>query len=89
MARDQTLIRDELVDVLMDKVRNDRHPSVDVLNMLEQLLDPLELEEYAGLLLDRVRNDRFPSWEMTYRLHKLAGRQLHAALAVRGRQLRG
>ena len=83
MARDQVLIRDELVDVLMDKVRNDPHPSVDVLDMLEQLLDPLELEEYASVLLERVRRDRFPSWSMIYRLHHLAERQLYAALSIR------
>jgi hypothetical protein len=84
MARDQVLIRDELVDVLMDKVRSDPHPSVDVLDMLEQLLDPLELEEYASVLLERVKGDRFPSWSMIYRLHHLAERQLYAALSLRG-----
>jgi hypothetical protein len=83
MATNQTLIRDQLVDVLMDKVRNDRYPSIDMLNKLERLLDPFELEEYAELLLSKVREDRFPSWDMIYRLHNLAERQLYAALAIR------
>ncbi len=80
---DRTLIRDGLVDTLMEKVRNDPYPSVDMLNTLEALLDPLELEDYAELLLEKVRNDRYPSWNMIYRLHNLAERQLYAALATR------
>jgi hypothetical protein len=83
MVSDQTLIRDELVAVLEEKVRNDTYPSVDMLDMLEQLLDPLELEEYAAVLLERVRRDKYPSWSMLYRLHNLAGRQLRAALSLR------
>ena len=83
MARDQVLIRDELVDVLLEKVRNDTYPSVDMLDMLEQLLDPLELEEYAAVLLEKIRRDNYPSWSMLYRLHNLAGRQLYAALSHR------
>lgn len=82
MARDTTLIRDELVKVLLERVRSDPYPSVDMLDSLEALLDPFELEEYAEILLERVRRDRFPSWPMIYRLHELAGRQLRAALTV-------
>jgi hypothetical protein len=80
---DRALIRDGLVDALMEKVRNDPYPSIDMLNSLEALLDPLELEEYAEMLLEKVRNDRYPSWNMIYRLHNLAGRQLQAALTLR------
>jgi hypothetical protein len=82
MAR-QAYLRDELVDVLMERVRSDPHPSVDMLDTLEKLLDPDELEEYAQVLLEHVRKDRYPSWGMIYRLHNLAGRQLQAALARR------
>jgi hypothetical protein len=80
---EQGLIRDQLVDVLMEKMRNDPYPSVDVMDSLEVLLDPLELEEYAQILLERVRRDRYPSWPVIYRLHNLAGRQLYAALGSR------
>lgn len=83
MARDQVLIRDELVEILMEKVRNDPYPSVDMLDSLERLLDPLELNEYAEVLLERVRRDKYPSWGMIYRLHNLAGRQLYTALSSR------
>jgi hypothetical protein len=82
MARDQALIRDELVHVLMEKVRNDTYPSDDMLDMLEKLLDPLELEEYAAVLLEKIRRDNYPSWSMLYRLHHLAERQLYAALSL-------
>lgn len=83
MARDQVLIRDELVNMLLEKVRTDPYPSVDMLDTIEALLDPLELADYAQVLLEKVRRDKFPSWPMIYRLHNLAGRQLQAALASR------
>lgn len=83
MSDGQILIRDELVNVLLEKVRSDPYPSVDMLDSLEVLLDPHELEEYAQVLLEKVRRDKFPSWGMIYRLHNLAGRQLQYALSVR------
>jgi hypothetical protein len=83
MAGNQTLIRDQLVDALMVKVRNDPHPSVDMLDKIEKLLGPVELEEYAEMLLEKVRADRYPSWDMIYRLHNLAERQLSTILAAR------
>jgi hypothetical protein len=79
----QDYLRDELVDVLMERVRSDPYPSVDMLDTLERLLDPDELNEYAQVLLEHVRRDRYPSWGMIYRLHNLAGRQLRVALARR------
>ena len=79
----QMYLRDELVDILMERVRSDPHPSVDMLDKLEQLLDPDELEDYAQVLLEHVRRDQYPSWGMIYRLHNLAGRQLQTALARR------
>ena len=85
MATDQVVIRDELGKALMEKVWSDPHPSVDMLDKIEKLLDPLELQEYAEMLLNRVRRDNYPSWDMIYRLHNLAERQLYAALASRQR----
>ncbi|HWM00352.1 MAG TPA: hypothetical protein VNP20_23635 [Nocardioidaceae bacterium] len=79
----QVLIRDELVKVLMEKVWTDPYPSIDMLDKIEKLLDPLELQEYAEMLLERIRHDKFPSWGMIYRLHDLAERQLYAAMATR------
>lgn len=84
MARQTTYLRDELVDVLLERVRSDPYPSTDMLDKLEQLLDPDELEDYAHVLLEHVRRDQYPSWGMIYRLHNLAGRQLRVALARRG-----
>jgi hypothetical protein len=83
MAHGQMYIRDELVDVLMARVKADPYPSVDMLDKLEALLDPDELEEYARVLLDHVRRDRYPSWPMIYRLHDLAARQLYTAMRRR------
>ena len=77
----QKYLRDELVEILMERVRSDPHPSVDMLDKLEQLLDPDELEDYAEVLLEHVRRDQYPSWGMIYRLHNLAGRQLQTALS--------
>ncbi|MDQ4007319.1 MAG: hypothetical protein M3211_04405 [Actinomycetota bacterium] len=81
MVRQQIYIRDELVQILMERVRSDPYPSVDMLTTIEALLDPDELSEYAEILLEKVRADRYPSWPMIYRLHNLAGRQVQAALS--------
>lgn len=82
----QVVIRDELVRILMERVRADPYPSVDMLNTLERLLAPEELGEYAAMLLERVRRDKYPSWPMINRLHNLAGRQLYAGALAQQRR---
>ena len=69
MARDNQLdIRAEVVALLMDKVVNDRYPSVTMLDMIELLMNPEERDGYAQMLMDKLNSSRYPSIPMMRRL---------------------
>jgi len=69
MARDNQLdIRAEIVALLMDKVVNDRYPSVTMLDMIELLMSPEERDGYAQMLMDKLNSSRYPSIPMMRRL---------------------
>lgn len=71
MAGQDSSTRKALVNALMDKVQSDPYPSSTMLDILESLLRPDEVSEYAELLLTRVGADRFPSIPMIQRLQNL------------------
>jgi len=52
-------------------VSADPYPSTTMLGMVESILRPEEVPEYAEVLLDKVRADRFPSIPMLARLKNL------------------
>jgi hypothetical protein len=65
-------IRDAVLDLLLDKVDNDRYPSTTMLDDIERILTPWRRDDYAEVLLAKVRNDRFPSHDMIERLLRLS-----------------
>jgi hypothetical protein len=66
-------IRDAVLDMLLEKVDNDRYPSTTMLDDIERILTPFRREDYADVLMAKVRADRFPSHDMIERLLRLAG----------------
>ena len=66
-------VRDEVLDLLLEKIANDRYPSTTMLDDVESLLTPWRIQDYAQVLLDKVRQDRFPSRSMVQRLLRLSG----------------
>ena len=66
-------VRDAVLDLLLDKVDNDRYPSPTMLDDIERILTPGRREDYAEVLMAKVRTDRFPSHDMVERLLRLAG----------------
>jgi hypothetical protein len=66
-------IRDAVLDMLLEKVDNDRYPSTTMLDDIERILTPWRREDYADVLMAKVRADRFPSHDMIERLLRLAG----------------
>ena len=64
--------RRELLQVLLEKVSDDHHPSVTMMDMIEGMLTPDEVEAYAEVLLDKVRDETYPSIDMMRRLRALA-----------------
>ncbi|MEU4605670.1 hypothetical protein AB0F43_22030 [Kribbella sp. NPDC023972] len=64
--------RELLLDALLDKVAEDRFPSVTMLDLIESLLTPDEVQIYARVLLRKVRRETFPSIPMLQRIAALA-----------------
>lgn len=65
-------VRREVLQVLLEKVEEDRYPSVTMMDMVEKLLGPDELPVYTEILLDKVRDERFPSMDMLRRVSGFA-----------------
>lgn len=64
-------LRDVLYRVLIDKIRQDKYPSVTMMDMVEGGLDENRLREYVDVLLDKVEGDQYPSMDMLKRLQSL------------------
>ena len=60
--------RAAMVDLLLQKVAEDTYPSGTMLDFIEELADPEELEAYAVVLMDKIRQDTYPSVPMMRRL---------------------
>jgi len=66
-------IRDAVLDVLLEKVENDRYPSPTMLDDIERILTPWRRDDYAEVLMAKVQQDRYPSHDHIERLLRLAG----------------
>jgi hypothetical protein len=65
-------LHEELVQYLLDRVREDRYPSTTMLDMLEATAQGPQREEFVDILLEKVTADRFPSIPMLERLRRVA-----------------
>jgi hypothetical protein len=63
--------REVLLDALLEKVADERYPSITMLDLIESLLQPDEVQIYARVLVRKVREDTFPSIPMLRRLAAL------------------
>ena len=66
-------LHDAVYGALIDKIRQDRYPSKEILDMLEQGMWGHERAEIVNALLEKVKQDRYPSLQMLRRLARLAG----------------
>ena len=71
--RRRLTVREQVLDLLLEKVENDRYPSSSMLDDIERLLTPWRREDYAEVLLDKIRRDRYASRAMIERLLRLSG----------------
>ena len=67
-------LHERYAQVLLDRIRNDRHPSTTHMDMLEAIAPPRQLAEYALHLMERVESEPHPSIPMMRRIENLAGR---------------
>jgi hypothetical protein len=64
--------RAALLSSLMRKLESDPYPSSTMMDMVEELLTPDDVEPYVNLLLERIDNDNFPSISMLGRVRNFA-----------------
>lgn len=65
-------VRQQVLEMLMEKVAADRFPSATMMDMIESLAGPDDVEEYVAILLSKLRDDQFPSPSMLRRVLALA-----------------
>ncbi|MGW7682874.1 hypothetical protein ACWGID_19205 [Kribbella sp. NPDC054772] len=63
--------RELLLDALLDKVAEDRFPSISMLDLIESMLRPDEVGVYVQLLLHKVRDETYPSLTILRRINAL------------------
>jgi hypothetical protein len=66
-------VREQVLDMLLEKVEADRYPSSAMLDDIERILTPWRREDYADVLLEKIRRDKYPSRSMIERVLRLSG----------------
>jgi hypothetical protein len=66
-------VRAELLKNLMSKVKDDPFPSHTMLDIIEQLLTPDDVSDYAQVLMSKVADEQFPSITMLRRIQGVSG----------------
>ena len=59
------------VRMLMERVRQDRHPSATHMAIIEQAMPPEWIPDYLEILLEKVAGDNHPSIPMLTRIGRL------------------
>jgi hypothetical protein len=65
------IAREQLLEALLDKVAEDRFPSVSMLDLIETLLRPDEIGIYVEILLQKIRQETYPSLPVLRRIAEL------------------
>jgi hypothetical protein len=61
-------------DILIERVRNDRYPSHQLLDRLEAVIyTPEQMVEYVDTLIAKIDESWYPSGQMLDRVHKMLG----------------
>jgi hypothetical protein len=68
MAEDDSDARKRLFGVLLDKVAQDVYPSTTMLDYIEEILEPDDVDAYAAVLLEKIADETYPSVSMMRRL---------------------
>ena len=63
--------RASFLQILLERVRQDRHPSATHMAMIEQALPAQMIPAYVEILLEKVAQDQNPSVSMLRRISQL------------------
>jgi hypothetical protein len=58
---------------LLDRIREDRYPSTDMIAMAELGMNEEERAELLDVLLEKMEADRYPSMPLLRRMARIAG----------------
>ena len=64
-------LQERYAEMLLDRIRSERHPSITHMNMFESMAPPRQLVQYILLLLDKIEEDQYPSIPMMRRVQGL------------------
>jgi hypothetical protein len=67
-------LQEHYAELLLERIRADRYPSADFMNILEQIAPPRVLLEYTLHLFERIESDTYPSIPMLQRAQRLVAR---------------
>jgi hypothetical protein len=62
----------QILELLLEKVRDDPYPSTTHLDLIEQMLRDDETEQYASILIEKVSDETYPSLDHLRRLKNYA-----------------
>jgi hypothetical protein len=68
----QEMVRTEVLETLLTKVEADTYPSTTMLDIIESLIGPDEIDDYAEILLGKIRAENYPSLDLIRRLVTLS-----------------
>jgi len=67
-------LQERYAEVLLDRIRSNRHPSVTQMDLFETVAPPRQLAEYALHLMERIEGERYPSIPMMRRAQSVISR---------------
>ena len=65
-------VRAQLLELLLDKVDEDKYPSSTMLDIIEKLITPETAPAYAEVLMGKIEDETYPSMSLVRRVLELA-----------------
>lgn len=66
-------LHERLVEILVSEIEQQRHPSINLLDLLEEHMTEADRVRITEALLDNLSRHRYPSLAMVSRIARLAG----------------
>jgi hypothetical protein len=67
-----TQAHDRYIEILFDKISQDKYPSGELMDRIESVLDREHVDEYLDLLFQKVEECRYPSKQILDRIVRFA-----------------
>jgi hypothetical protein len=64
-------LQETFAEVLLDRIRQDVHPSVTQMDMFESIAPPRQMGAYLAHLMERIESEPFPSTSMMQRVQAI------------------